>query len=455
MASRRSGVALVSHPAMREAAAHDTTLEDGAEHQESAERVRAVWDALRGAPSAAAEPERGARVAAAVADFVVDVPDLTPRESAAWLERAKLVHSASYLGALSRACSELRDGAVSPLTPRFLGKGRGGATRVSRRSFETALQACAVVGAAVELVATARVEDRAHVAPRHALCAVRPPGHHAGVSGPNAEVGGCGFCLVNAVAVAAAAHAAELHRASAAACAREPPRVAIVDVDVHHGNGTEECLRERFGQGGGGTFLYASVHLLETFEDPNLDFFPGTGHDAEDAARAGARKRPAPGGAGGRRDPDAVTVVNCPLTPLWVRRPKRGARRGRAGFRAAVSDRVLPALRGFAPDLVLVSLGVDGALGDVGNTNEAGDPGLDLQPEDFRFVGSELARLGAPVVAALEGGYGRFDEGRGFDRSSVVGCVAAFVEGLQQSGSAGVGSAAAARGAADARDGES
>jgi acetoin utilization deacetylase AcuC-like enzyme len=163
-------------------------------------------------------------------------------------------------------------------------------------------------------------------------------------------------------------------------------RVAVVDFDVHHGNGTEAILKERYSKELGSTVMFASIHLYEAFEDSSLDFFPGTG--GGDAAAAG--------------------IINIPIQPLWARhrwrccshgdqkQPDKVAsagssskeseaalkavggptksggtiRSGRGGWRDGISKRLLPALRSFRPEIILVSAGFDGASGDEGNTQD-------------------------------------------------------------------------------------
>ena len=107
-------------------------------------------------------------------------------------------------------------------------------------------------------------------------------------------------------------------------------------------------------------------------------------------------------------------VLNLPLEPLWVRHSRGGsnsAPRGRAAFRASVTDKLLPRLRTFSPDLLLISAGFDGAAGDDGNAQDDVG-GLDLLDDDFRWITTRLcAAVGVdcPVVSVLEGGYGTWD----------------------------------------------
>jgi acetoin utilization deacetylase AcuC-like enzyme len=154
-----------------------------------------------------------------------------------------------------------------------------------------------------------------------------------------------GFCLLNNIAIAAAAA-----RAKGA-------RVAIVDFDVHHGNGTEEIFSGSGGQ------LFISVH--------QFPFYPGTG--AATAVGEGQGKG---------------QIINIPL-------PESS---GGAEYRLAFKKVVLPALRRFAPDLILISAGFDA---------HARDPlaGMALVEEDYAQLTHMLLQVQPRVCAVLEGGY--------------------------------------------------
>jgi len=207
-------------------------------------------------------------------------------------------------------------------------------TALSHGSCEAALRAAGAVCAAIDRVMRGQS--------RSAFCAVRPPGHHA-----TAQTA-MGFCLFNNVAIGAA-HALAAHGLD---------RVAIVDFDVHHGNGTQDIFWSE------PRVLYASSH--------QWPLYPGTG---------ASRER----GAG--------NIVNAPLD----------AGAGSAEFRTAYRDIVIPALDAFAPELVLISAGFDAhRLDPLAN--------LDLVTGDFAWVTAELVDLAhrhanGRVVSSLEGGY--------------------------------------------------
>jgi len=207
-------------------------------------------------------------------------------------------------------------------------------TGMSPASGEAALRAVGAACAAVDAV----LEGGA----RNAFCSVRPPGHHA----EPAEA--MGFCLFNNIAIGAQ-RARQVHGCK---------RVAVIDFDVHHGNGTQAVFETD------PALFFGSSHQMPAF--------PGTGHEEET-------------GVG--------NIVNVPLAP--------GA--GSVEFRSAYSDRILPALRAFAPDFILISAGFDA---------DARDPlaQLRLNTPDFAWVTAEILKVadefcGGKVVSTLEGGY--------------------------------------------------
>ncbi len=176
----------------------------------------------------------------------------------------------------------------------------------------------------------------------HAFALCRPPGHHAG-----SDYFG-GYCYLNNAAIAARA-----------AQAAGRGRVAILDIDYHHGNGTQDIFWED-----GGVF-YASIHA-----DPATDYPFFWGHADETG-----------GGAG------AGTTLNLPLP--------QGT--GIEAYLPAL-DTALAALRGFSPDLLLVSFGADTFIGDPISS-------FALSTSDYRTIGERIAASGWPVVVVMEGGY--------------------------------------------------
>ncbi|HUF01869.1 MAG TPA: histone deacetylase [Gaiellaceae bacterium] len=171
---------------------------------------------------------------------------------------------------------------------------------------------------------------------REGFALVRPPGHHA------LPAGAMGFCIFNNVAIAARYAQVE----------RGLERVAIVDFDVHHGNGTEALFR------GDSSVLFLSLH--------QWPFWPGTG------------------GPGTNDE----TTVNVPLA----------AGSGNAEYLGALEELVEPVVRAFEPDLVLVSAGFDA---------HAADPlaEMELDADGFRELARRCASLGPRTAAVLEGGY--------------------------------------------------
>jgi acetoin utilization deacetylase AcuC-like enzyme len=306
--------ALITHPACLE---HDT----GPYHPETSDRLRAVLAALE-------TPE---------------FSDLL-RESAplATVEQLSRVHPRTYVEGILA----IRPPVDEPVQI-------DADTIMSHGSAEAAARAAGAACMAVDAV----MEGWA----RSAFAAVRPPGHHAEPNRP------MGFCLFNNAAVAA------MH----ARARWGVQRVAVVDFDVHHGNGTQEMFAAD------PDLFYASSHQSPCY--------PGTGEPWEHGV--------------------ADNIVNAPLRP----------RDGGPAFRAAWSDIILPALDKFAPGLLIVSAGFDA---------HKLDPlaQLRLETADYGWITEQLVAIadrhcGGRMVSVLEGGY---------DLEALAASAALHVKGLMR-----------------------
>src|ERR1700753_618370 len=246
--------------------------------------------------------------------------ELSPEGS---LELVTLCHNEHYV-------DELRDIAPS--------KGQvylDGDTSMSPGTWEAVMRA---VGGAV--AATDAVMTGAH---HNAFVATRPPGHHAETARP------MGFCFFDHAAIAAR-HAQRKFGIA---------RAAVVDFDVHHGNGTQDIFWAD------PTMMYCSTH--------QMPLFPGTGASGE------------------RGEHD--TVVNAPLAPDD----------GSAKFRAAFENVILPQLQKFSPELIVISAGFDAHFRDPLAS-------INLKAEDFGWVTRKLMEIAdrsasGRIVSVLEGGY--------------------------------------------------
>ena len=208
-------------------------------------------------------------------------------------------------------------------------------TVMSPGSGEAALRAAGAVCAAVDAVVAGEAKN--------AFCAVRPPGHHA-----EPEVS-MGFCIFNNVAIGA----------EQARKAHGLKRVAVIDFDVHHGNGTQAAFWNE------PNLFFASTH--------QMPLYPGTGAAEERGVKN--------------------NILNRPLTMM----------EGSEEFRAALGDVILPAVERFGPDFILISAGFDA---------HRDDPlaGLQFHTEDYAWATEAIAALaekicGGRLVSTLEGGY--------------------------------------------------
>jgi acetoin utilization deacetylase AcuC-like enzyme len=299
---------------------HDT----GPNHPERPDRLRAIKDQLQ----VVGLWDRLIHLSFEPADLV-------------WVGR---VHDSSYLDRLSVACR-----AHQPFIDTV-------DSAICAASFDIAQLAVGGALAAADAVMADRV--------RNVFCALRPPGHHAECD--------CsmGFCLFNNIAITAH-YLIERHNLE---------RVAIVDFDVHHGNGTQHIFEDR-----------ADVLFISLHEDP-ASLYPGTGFARET----------------GRGD-GAGTTINVPLAPSS----------GDDAYQAMFKEKVLPALRRFDPQVLLISAGFDAAQR---------DPlaHLAVTEDGFRWMTVQLKSIAAQccngrMLCLLEGGY---------DLKSLAESVALHIEVL-------------------------
>ncbi len=285
--------AYISHPACL---LHDM----GRSHPECPARIKAIEDQL---------------IASHIFGFLQHHD--APRATREQLER---VHSPAYIDAIEAAVPAEGLAMVDP------------DTWMNPHSWEAALRAAGALVLGTELVMQGMAEN--------AFCNVRPPGHHA------TRNQSMGFCLFNNVAVGVV-HALEHHGLE---------RVAIVDFDVHHGNGTEDIFRHD-----------PRVMLCSSFQHP---FYPHCGADTV-----------------------SDRIIPAPL-PAYT---------DGAGFRAAVTEKFLPALDRFKPQMVFISAGFDAH-------REDDMASLKLVEADYAWVTQEIKKIAAAhagnrIVSALEGGY--------------------------------------------------
>jgi acetoin utilization deacetylase AcuC-like enzyme len=275
--------------------------ETGLGHPESADRLKAITKAL-------AEPE--------FADLIRATPPLGTDQ------QVRLIHSADHIQRINTA---LPAHGISHLDPD---------TVLSPGSKTAAYRAVGAVCDAVDQVLSNKADN--------AFCAVRPPGHHAEPSRV------MGFCLFNNVAIAAE-YARQHHKLD---------RVAIVDFDVHHGNGTQAAFYHQ------PKVLYASSH--------EMPHYPGTGFPSET-------------GLG--------NIINAPLA----------AGDSGAEFRKKYEDLIFPSIIDFKPDLLLISAGFDA---------HKDDPlaSIRLVEDDYYWVTHRLMDIAGQtckgrIISVLEGGY--------------------------------------------------
>lgn len=285
--------AYISHP---DCHAHDT----GEGHPESARRLSAIEDKL---------------ISSGLSDFIrcFEAPEVT---------RSQLlrVHTAGHLETVEAMMPQQGYAHIDPDTV------------ICPATLQAAKRAAGAVVSAVDLLMSDELKN--------AFCCVRPPGHHA------ESARAMGFCIYNNIAVGAA-HALEAHGVK---------KVAIIDFDVHQGNGTEEIF-----------FDDDRVLYCSTFQHP---FYPYT---------------PVP--------ENSERNVSIPLK----------AAAGSTEFRTAVSDHWLPALERFQPEMIFISAGFDAHQDDDMS-------GVSLTDADFHWVAEQILQMAeifasGRIVSVLEGGY--------------------------------------------------
>jgi acetoin utilization deacetylase AcuC-like enzyme len=285
--------AYISHP---DCHAHDT----GEDHPETARRLSAIEDRM---------------IASGLSDFIrsIEAPEVTR-------DQLLRVHTAHHLATMEAMMPSEGYARLDPDTV------------ISPHTLQAARRAAGAVVAAVDLVMSGEMQN--------AFCSIRPPGHHA------ESDRAMGFCLYSNLAVGVA-HALEEYGLK---------KVAIIDFDVHQGNGTEDIIIDD------DRVLYCSI-----FQHP---FFPFT---------------PVP--------ENNDRIISIPLE----------ASSGSEEFRAAVSDHWLPALQHFQPEMLFISAGFDAHRDD-----EMSD--VNLSDADFRWVAEQMVKVardscGDKIVSVLEGGY--------------------------------------------------
>jgi len=337
------------------------------------------------------------------------------------------VHEYSYIEKISHICSALPDhpSSIAQIDPD---------TAVSHWSFEAAMRAAGAVCEAVDRVMAGDY--------RNAFCAIRPPGHHAGPRGvvtcPNDPDGSHGFCLLNNVAVGAA-YARSMYRNDGI------KKVAIIDFDVHHGNGTEEIVRQLVPGVEFGSIRTPFAHgaLQVSRYRPWLDeddvrnvFFASThGYGPRDSklheTSRGGWFYPASGASHvteSVRNPNGVEypsltaflqtqtwtrmgdeVLNncCKIIDIGLQLPDHAETPGmqRVDLRDAYRKTILPHLVQFKPDIIFISAGFDAHKRDNMNFGYVG-----MIEEDYEWLTEQLVKVAnsccnGRIVSVLEGGY--------------------------------------------------
>ncbi|GMF49315.1 unnamed protein product [Phytophthora fragariaefolia] len=277
-------------------------------------------------------------------------------------------------------------------------------TALSLRSYDAAARAAGVVCKAVDEVVAGKC--------RNAFCIVRPPGHHAGPVGKvvceNDPEGSLGFCLFNNVAVGASYARAHLKD-------RGINKVAILDFDVHHGNGTEEIVRQLvpstkeitfetpYGIGKQVVHQYKPWRSEDDAENVFFCSVHGYGHkdpeNKEELAKGETQGWFYPGSG-------ISSVKESPV--IWdegLEFCREGASASRLKWRSAFRDRILPKLREFNPDLIFLSAGFDAHKKELVNWGY-----VSLLEQDYEWLVGHVKQIAnsccdGRLISVLEGGY--------------------------------------------------
>ncbi|KAK9809002.1 hypothetical protein WJX72_007747 [[Myrmecia] bisecta] len=347
------------------------------------------------------------------------------------------VHEWNYVLGIQRRCAAIPD------NPAAIGH-LDGDTAISRGTFGAALAAAGAVCRAIDRVMAGEV--------RNAFCAIRPPGHHAGPTGvvtcTNDPHGSHGFCLLNNMAIGGA-YATSVYRHAGI------KKVAILDFDVHHGNGTQACVsavmptshrvpfstpfskgvqeftvyRPWMGEGDADNILFASVQGYgKRSPHDNSWVYPASGancdsrranpataaaQQAQQAQQAAdsAAATPASDGNAAEPSPSADDEFAgdfeqpSPVGPRIINVGIPGPGANVALWRRAWRDKILPAVADFAPDLILISAGFDAHKKDDINFRFIG-----IQEKEYEWLTDQIVQVAnkccqGRIVSALEGGY--------------------------------------------------
>lgn len=386
-------------------------------------RTLAIYDRrcrLHSTKPLCVEQSRRAVAAASVVEcHAREVPNrlwVEGRVSNEYVQRAtallSYVHDRFYCSEVRRRCGDLATEATM-----LFGADDDDDTSANRGTWDASVAASAAVLAAVDAVVTGEAKN--------ALCAVRPPGHHAGASLRALGAPTNGYCVLNHAALGATYAARE----------RGLKRVAVFDFDVHHGNGTEDCLARTFDP----SFLFVSIHAA------GQDIFPGTGRlpesclkdalqqakddSGEKRKRAGsihhdvqraAETDHAPSTSGGAAESAGTLpprlrsrkLSDSTSSSLKVHSPHPGVLNIPVEPPPVTSDwllqaalpRVIEELESFGPDLIVLSSGFDAHKRDPVNLGR-------LDAADYGEITRQILRVAerlccGRVVSVLEGGYG-------------------------------------------------